>query len=506
MFYQQFYSKFTELPVHFRTQDTSFNVEAKAQNIYEKVDTINEKMHDLLKILYNQKVQQKTCDPPTIPEENKILKDMKSKVSNIEKQITLIQNNHCKNTTPRRLRNNNQEPESVYYFNSTNDAVGKDMKQILVFNKKALRNMEYLTDSINYLNETTGRLHQSVDLHHTTISKCCGDNEARVAGLTDSVESAFQKLERIYLNLEKNLKALKTAKEADIPANGTIIDFEGPRTRGEDDEDEEITGSGSGDKTDYEAKNTESHNVTDVIRKQTLLHCHEIQNGQNGVYQFGFNNDPKDRRYCTFQRDGEPGWTVIQRRGDFGMPRENFNRSWNDYKMGFGDLNKQFWLGNDLIHQLTNDYGQMELKVELVDFRGNKGVVKYNRFYISPERSFYRLDIHGFDGNVSDSLLYHNGMYFSTFDSANDHSGQIPCGISHGSGWWFNNCLESNLNGLYFDKPFNNSFAGIVWEHWLGDYSLSGTTMMIRPAPSQNGLWMDDDEEEESPLSAPEDP
>ena len=30
---------------------------------------------------------------------------------------------------------------------------------------------------------------------------------------------------------------------------------------------------------------------------------------------------------------------MIQRRGDFGEPRENFTRSWEEYKMGFGDLN-----------------------------------------------------------------------------------------------------------------------------------------------------------------------
>lgn len=27
----------------------------------------------------------------------------------------------------------------------------------------------------------------------------------------------------------------------------------------------------------------------------------------------------------------------------------------------------------------------------------------------------------------------------------------------------------------------NNNFVGIIWEKWLGDYSLKATKMMIRP-------------------------
>lgn len=66
---------------------------------------------------------------------------------------------------------------------------------------------------------------------------------------------------------------------------------------------------------------------------------------------------------------------VIQRRDDFGGSgegsRENFNRDWADYKNGFGDPAKEFWLGNENIYMLTNneDYA---LRVELEDFEGNK--------------------------------------------------------------------------------------------------------------------------------------
>jgi hypothetical protein len=44
-------------------------------------------------------------------------------------------------------------------------------------------------------------------------------------------------------------------------------------------------------------------------------------------------------------------WTVIQRRINGTI---DFYREWNDYKNGFGDLQTEFWLGNEKIHQLTN--------------------------------------------------------------------------------------------------------------------------------------------------------
>ena len=40
---------------------------------------------------------------------------------------------------------------------------------------------------------------------------------------------------------------------------------------------------------------------------------------------------------------------MIQRRGDYGWPRVDFHRNWNDYKHGFGIHNKEFWLGNEQI-------------------------------------------------------------------------------------------------------------------------------------------------------------
>ena len=43
-------------------------------------------------------------------------------------------------------------------------------------------------------------------------------------------------------------------------------------------------------------------------------------------------------------------WTVIQNRFDGSV---DFNRNWTDYKHRFGDVSGEYWLGNEVIHQLT---------------------------------------------------------------------------------------------------------------------------------------------------------
>lgn len=81
--------------------------------------------------------------------------------------------------------------------------------------------------------------------------------------------------------------------------------------------------------------------------------CHQLTVREDGVYTFGLielNEANRDinRRYCKFATDGT-AWTVIQRR-ELTDLQENFNRSWSEYKNGFGDLSNEFWFGNNFIH------------------------------------------------------------------------------------------------------------------------------------------------------------
>ena len=65
-------------------------------------------------------------------------------------------------------------------------------------------------------------------------------------------------------------------------------------------------------------------------------------------------------------------------------------------------------------------------------------------------------------GTAGDSLSFHRRMKFSTVDQDNDPTTATVCTMSHPGGWWFSNCLESNLNGVFTTKT--NDLDTLYWK------------------------------------------
>ena len=74
----------------------------------------------------------------------------------------------------------------------------------------------------------------------------------------------------------------------------------------------------------------------------------------------------------------------------------DFDRVWNDYKQGFGNLSTEFWLGLDKIHRLTK--GRSKLRVDLEDFNGQTAYAEYDLFEVADEGNKYRLTIGTYSG------------------------------------------------------------------------------------------------------------
>ena len=189
--------------------------------------------------------------------------------------------------------------------------------------------------------------------------------------------------------------------------------------------------------------------------------CSELQftNSRNGSYTIFPYGVPKVSAsvFCEFDSDGT--WTVIQRRFNGSV---DFYRNWTEYQRGFGSSDGEYWLGNDIIHQLTS-IGNYTLKILLTDWYNHSKYAEYSVFYVASEANNYTLTIGGYSGNTShDSMAFHNGHQFSTWDRDNDNF-ILNCAEACGKGaWWHNNCCHSNLNGVYSRSYVQNKF-GMLW-------------------------------------------
>ena len=187
-------------------------------------------------------------------------------------------------------------------------------------------------------------------------------------------------------------------------------------------------------------------------------------NHGSGVYTI----DPRDgsgsfKVFCDMDNGGG-GWTVFQKRFDGSV---DFFLRWDEYEQGFGDVSGEYWLGLQQVHRLTSS-GRWTLRIDMEDFGGNVKYAQYEDFQIGDAASFYKLSIGAFSGTANNGLTYHNDQPFSTKDS--DHS-VGSCTVHYQGAWWYYNCHQSHLNGLYLGstspKPkYDGSL--MCWEKFSG--------------------------------------
>lgn len=126
------------------------------------------------------------------------------------------------------------------------------------------------------------------------------------------------------------------------------------------------------------------------------------------------------------------GWTVIQRRQDGSV---NFNRNWEDYKNGFGDLRGEFFIGLEKLSRLTQSQPH-ELYIHLEDFHNDVRFARYSHFLVGNESESYVIKSFGeYSGNADNALAKHKGYNFITPDRSES---SLSCASVYKSGWWFN--------------------------------------------------------------------
>ena len=138
--------------------------------------------------------------------------------------------------------------------------------------------------------------------------------------------------------------------------------------------------------------------------------CAEIYKSgarKDGVYTIQPDNLSAFDVFCD-QTTAGGGWTVFQKRLNGSV---DFYLNWSDYKVGFGDLDGEFWLGLDKIHRLTSDDNSM-LRVDLEDFEGNTAYAEYNNLSVKNENDLYRLNLASYSGKMFFFLRFQKRIKF----------------------------------------------------------------------------------------------
>ncbi|XP_078576486.1 scavenger receptor cysteine-rich domain-containing protein DMBT1-like [Branchiostoma floridae x Branchiostoma japonicum] len=211
-----------------------------------------------------------------------------------------------------------------------------------------------------------------------------------------------------------------------------------------------------------------------------IIDCHQYYaSGQrtNGIYTVGMESSGV-QAYCDMSGGG---WTVIQRRQDGSVP---FNRTWEEYKLGFGNKNGEYWLGNEIIHLLTL-HKNYRLRIDLTDLEGKRLYHEYRDFIVHDEADNYRL-WYRYGSGTSGNWPFPRDQSFSTVDRDNDNWSGGSCSQAEGGqgGWWFRECGFPNFNGCYRGQCGSSCTGrdGLTWQSREGKrYLLKSVVMKIRP-------------------------
>ncbi len=198
---------------------------------------------------------------------------------------------------------------------------------------------------------------------------------------------------------------------------------------------------------------------------------HWRQGAVSGVYTVnpgGKTHAESFQVWCDFGDElGDDGpWTVFMTRKDGST--KFFRTGWDAYVDGFGDPNREYWVGLDHLHRLTSiaGYERTKLKVRMCQGSTDCKQAVYNEFEVQDAASDYYLRRGTHDRSRSDinnPNCMANNAPFSTYDNDNDSWGHNCAETYHGGGW-YTSCLCSNLMGQW---GHGSCHRGPSWSsHW----------------------------------------
>ncbi|XP_067676226.1 microfibril-associated glycoprotein 4-like isoform X1 [Haliotis asinina] len=164
--------------------------------------------------------------------------------------------------------------------------------------------------------------------------------------------------------------------------------------------------------------------------------------------------------------------------------KENFTRTWEEYKTGFGSLSGDHWLGNDNVHYITSGRSQnliVELWTPGTDIVHILAQRFYRDFLVGPEVDDYVMTFSSSSPNTewvqSPAGCFVNATPFSTPD-VDRSSG--AAGLTQ-SGFWHANPPACNPTGQL--RPTDISWGGdktdVFWQDGIGGDAVTKICLYI---------------------------
>lgn len=188
--------------------------------------------------------------------------------------------------------------------------------------------------------------------------------------------------------------------------------------------------------------------------------------------------------------DYDHGFTFILHRPAW-CAQQNFTRTWQEYRAGFGDLNCNHWLGLDNIHRLTAlDIYSLEVNVDVYN---DWGQGFYCPFSVAGPTSDFAITLSSFTtptaNTLTDAFRMANGQNidgkpFATFDHDTLRTG---CPQRTASGFWFDtDCTAGNLNGPFVTENelhANSAIPRMTWDGRFAGRAIQHALMRIKRVP-----------------------
>ncbi|XP_055600843.1 fibrinogen-like protein 1 [Uranotaenia lowii] len=342
-----------------------------------------------------------------------------------------------------------------------------EMKEI----RRKVVTIEDIVDRKIQTLESFQNLSRSLAEHHQTYETEMKEIRLKVESSEDVVDGKIQTLEKAIKTMLHDMN--KKREEASQTMNSYLKDVS-----------QSLTEHRQTYQKDMEAIKAQGRDLKTVLqyidekREEAPQTCFDVRNLPTGLYQLKPRNSPESFKAFCDNNYSDGGWTVIQNRFNGSV---NFYLGWKDYEEGFGDLEGEFWLGLEKIHQITSSR-RHELVVLLKAFGENSfELAKFDDFRLADKAEQYALKSLGqYNGTAGNSLSAHLGQKFTTFDMDNDQRNGENCAVERKGAWWYDGkmfCGDSNLNGRYVVDDCNGMF-------WIGMRlmcpSLEISRMMIR--------------------------